>query len=97
MLTWHKITAARRSINRQYIFITPNAIEGRNTLDKDVKIIRYVQGSVDVRLPLKLTLSLGSLILGRRRWLTIDTPVTPRVFVFVLISFACSSPLYSHL
>ncbi|KAK3391583.1 P-loop containing nucleoside triphosphate hydrolase protein [Sordaria brevicollis] len=34
------ITAARRSVNRQYIFITPNAIEGRNTLDKDVKIIR---------------------------------------------------------
>ncbi|KAK3906263.1 hypothetical protein C8A05DRAFT_29899 [Staphylotrichum tortipilum] len=29
------ITAARRSVNRQYIFITPNAIEGRNTLDKD--------------------------------------------------------------
>lgn len=37
-----KITAARRSVNRQYIFITPNAIEGRNTLDKDVKIIRWV-------------------------------------------------------
>ncbi|KAK3989657.1 hypothetical protein QBC44DRAFT_358960 [Cladorrhinum sp. PSN332] len=34
------ITAARRSVNRQYIFITPNAIEGRNTLDKDVKVIR---------------------------------------------------------
>ncbi|EAQ92197.1 hypothetical protein CHGG_00432 [Chaetomium globosum CBS 148.51] len=34
------ITAARRSVNRQYIFITPNAIEGRTTLDKDVKIIR---------------------------------------------------------
>ncbi|KAH6614761.1 hypothetical protein B0J18DRAFT_440171 [Chaetomium sp. MPI-SDFR-AT-0129] len=34
------ITAARRSVNRQYIFITPNAIESRNTLDKDVKIIR---------------------------------------------------------
>ncbi|KAL2024796.1 hypothetical protein VTK56DRAFT_5617 [Thermocarpiscus australiensis] len=34
------ITAARRSVNRQYIFITPNAIEGRNTLDRDVKIIR---------------------------------------------------------
>ncbi|KAK1753499.1 hypothetical protein QBC47DRAFT_386576 [Echria macrotheca] len=34
------ITAARRSVNRQYLFITPNAIEGRNTLDKDVKIIR---------------------------------------------------------
>ncbi|KAK4041005.1 P-loop containing nucleoside triphosphate hydrolase protein [Parachaetomium inaequale] len=34
------ITAARRSVNRQYIFITPNAIEGRSTLDKDVKIIR---------------------------------------------------------
>ncbi len=35
-----QITAARRSVNRQYIFITPNAIEGRNTLDKDVKLIR---------------------------------------------------------
>ncbi|KAK0610496.1 hypothetical protein B0T17DRAFT_116000 [Bombardia bombarda] len=34
------ITAARRSVNRQYIFITPNAIEGSNTLDRDVKIIR---------------------------------------------------------
>ncbi|KAK4185294.1 hypothetical protein QBC35DRAFT_389855 [Podospora australis] len=34
------ITAARRSVNRQYIFITPNAIEGRNALDKDVKVIR---------------------------------------------------------
>ncbi|KAK5653541.1 hypothetical protein OQA88_8800 [Cercophora sp. LCS_1] len=34
------ITAARRSVNRQYIFITPNAIEGRANLDKDVKIIR---------------------------------------------------------
>jgi len=37
-----QITAARRSVNRQYIFITPNAIEGRNQLDEDVKIIRYV-------------------------------------------------------
>ncbi|TQN69120.1 Structural maintenance of chromosomes protein 6, partial [Colletotrichum shisoi] len=35
------ITAARRSVSRQYIMITPNAIEGRATLDKDVKIIRY--------------------------------------------------------
>jgi chromosome segregation ATPase len=35
-----QITAARRSVNRQYIFITPNAIEGRNALEKDVKIIR---------------------------------------------------------
>ncbi|KAK0714317.1 P-loop containing nucleoside triphosphate hydrolase protein [Apiosordaria backusii] len=34
------ITAARRSVNRQYIFITPNAIEGRNALEADVKIIR---------------------------------------------------------
>ncbi|KAK2015348.1 RecF/RecN/SMC N terminal domain-containing protein [Colletotrichum eremochloae] len=34
------ITAARRSVSRQYIMITPNAIEGRATLDKDVKIIR---------------------------------------------------------
>lgn len=35
------ITAARRSVSRQYILITPNAIEGRASLDKDVKIIRY--------------------------------------------------------
>ncbi|KKA29293.1 hypothetical protein TD95_002504 [Thielaviopsis punctulata] len=34
------ITAARRSVSRQYILITPNAIEGRAELDKDVKIIR---------------------------------------------------------
>ncbi|KAL1867842.1 hypothetical protein VTK73DRAFT_3923 [Phialemonium thermophilum] len=34
------ISAARRSVGRQYILITPNAIEGRATLDKDVKIIR---------------------------------------------------------
>ncbi|ROV89343.1 hypothetical protein VMCG_09646 [Cytospora schulzeri] len=34
------IHAARNSIGRQYILITPNAIEGRATLDKDVKIIR---------------------------------------------------------
>ncbi|KAL1844122.1 hypothetical protein VTJ49DRAFT_4974 [Mycothermus thermophilus] len=34
------ITAARRSVNRQYIFITPNAIEGRTSLGQDVKIIR---------------------------------------------------------
>lgn len=37
-----QITAARRSVSRQYIMITPNAIEGRATLDKDVKIIRCV-------------------------------------------------------
>ncbi|WYZ34364.1 hypothetical protein EsH8_I_000640 [Colletotrichum jinshuiense] len=34
------VTAARRSVSRQYIMITPNAIEGRASLDKDVKIIR---------------------------------------------------------
>ncbi|KAK0611146.1 P-loop containing nucleoside triphosphate hydrolase protein [Immersiella caudata] len=34
------VTAARRSVNRQYIFITPNAIEGRAKLDKDVHIVR---------------------------------------------------------
>ncbi|KAL2752186.1 hypothetical protein ACRALDRAFT_2030407 [Sodiomyces alcalophilus JCM 7366] len=34
------ITAARRVVTRQYIMITPNAIEGRASLDKDVKIIR---------------------------------------------------------
>lgn len=36
-----KVDAARRSVSRQYILITPNAIEGRARLDKDVKIIRY--------------------------------------------------------
>ncbi|KAH8887096.1 P-loop containing nucleoside triphosphate hydrolase protein [Thozetella sp. PMI_491] len=34
------IDTARRSVNRQYIFITPNAIEGGKQYDKDVKIIR---------------------------------------------------------
>ncbi|OLN94360.1 Structural maintenance of chromosomes protein 6 [Colletotrichum chlorophyti] len=34
------VNAARRSVSRQYIMITPNAIEGRASLDKDVKIIR---------------------------------------------------------
>lgn len=37
-----KVDAARRSVSRQYILITPNAIEGRARLDKDVKIIRLV-------------------------------------------------------
>ncbi|KAG9250152.1 P-loop containing nucleoside triphosphate hydrolase protein [Emericellopsis atlantica] len=32
--------AARRSVSRQYILITPNAIEGRARMDKDVNIIR---------------------------------------------------------
>ncbi|KAL6870237.1 P-loop containing nucleoside triphosphate hydrolase protein [Trichoderma novae-zelandiae] len=36
------VDAARRSVSRQYILITPNAIEGRARLDKDVKIIRSV-------------------------------------------------------
>jgi hypothetical protein len=36
------MSAARESTSRQYILITPNAIEGRAKLDKDVKIIRYV-------------------------------------------------------
>lgn len=35
-----KVDAARRSVSRQYILITPNAIEGRARIDKDVKIIR---------------------------------------------------------
>ncbi|RCI11526.1 hypothetical protein L249_7482 [Ophiocordyceps polyrhachis-furcata BCC 54312] len=35
-----QVDAARRSVSRQYILITPNAIEGRARLDKDVKIIR---------------------------------------------------------
>ncbi|KAK2612139.1 Structural maintenance of chromosomes protein 6 [Conoideocrella luteorostrata] len=34
------VDTARRSVSRQYILITPNAIEGRARLDKDVKIIR---------------------------------------------------------
>ncbi|KAI1814127.1 P-loop containing nucleoside triphosphate hydrolase protein [Poronia punctata] len=34
------IEAARRSVGKQFILITPNAIEGRAKLDKDVKIIR---------------------------------------------------------
>ncbi|CRK22251.1 hypothetical protein BN1723_012635 [Verticillium longisporum] len=34
------IDAARRSVSRQYIMITPNAIEGRASLGKDVNIIR---------------------------------------------------------
>ncbi|CAJ2508781.1 Uu.00g138070.m01.CDS01 [Anthostomella pinea] len=34
------ITAARRSVGKQFILITPNAIEGRAQVDKDVKIIR---------------------------------------------------------
>ncbi|KAI1332258.1 P-loop containing nucleoside triphosphate hydrolase protein [Xylariaceae sp. FL0255] len=36
------IAAARRSVGKQFILITPNAIEGRASLDKDVKIIRQV-------------------------------------------------------
>ncbi|TLD15784.1 uncharacterized protein PgNI_00441 [Pyricularia grisea] len=35
-----KVSAARRSVSRQYIMITPNAIEGRAKVDKDVKIHR---------------------------------------------------------
>lgn len=34
------VDVARRSVSRQYILITPNAIEGRAELGKDVKIIR---------------------------------------------------------
>jgi structural maintenance of chromosomes protein 6 len=34
------ITAARRSVGRQYILITPNAIEGSSHREKDVHIIR---------------------------------------------------------
>ncbi|ORY67075.1 P-loop containing nucleoside triphosphate hydrolase protein [Pseudomassariella vexata] len=34
------IQAARRSVGKQFILITPNAIEGRGKIDKDVKIIR---------------------------------------------------------
>jgi len=34
------VDAARRSVSRQYILITPNAIEGRARVDRDVKIIR---------------------------------------------------------
>ncbi|KAL3952329.1 hypothetical protein ACCO45_014046 [Purpureocillium lilacinum] len=39
------VDAARRSVSRQYILITPNAIEGRARLDKDVKIIRRGQSA----------------------------------------------------
>lgn len=34
------VDTARRSVSRQYILITPNAIEGRAKVDKDVKVIR---------------------------------------------------------
>ncbi|KAI1438183.1 hypothetical protein GGR50DRAFT_691650 [Xylaria sp. CBS 124048] len=34
------IGAARRSVGKQFVLITPNAIEGRANLDSDVKIIR---------------------------------------------------------
>ncbi|KAF5022772.1 hypothetical protein F66182_5187 [Fusarium sp. NRRL 66182] len=34
------VDAARRSVSRQYILITPNAIEGRARLEADVKVIR---------------------------------------------------------
>ncbi|KEY64368.1 hypothetical protein S7711_06397 [Stachybotrys chartarum IBT 7711] len=34
------VDVARRSVSRQYILITPNAIEGRAQLGEDVKIIR---------------------------------------------------------
>ncbi|KAF3763752.1 hypothetical protein M406DRAFT_85163 [Cryphonectria parasitica EP155] len=34
------ISAARNSVGRQFILITPNAIEGRANLDQDVKITR---------------------------------------------------------
>ncbi|RDA93406.1 hypothetical protein CP533_1990 [Ophiocordyceps camponoti-saundersi (nom. inval.)] len=37
------VDAARRSVSRQYVLITPNAIEGRARLDKDVKIIRRLR------------------------------------------------------
>lgn len=37
-----QVDVARRSVSRQYILITPNAIEGRAKLDRDVKIIRCV-------------------------------------------------------
>lgn len=38
-----QISAARSSISRQYILITPNAIEGRANLDRDVKVTRYAR------------------------------------------------------
>ncbi|KAK0669740.1 putative structural maintenance of chromosomes protein 6 [Cercophora samala] len=34
------VTAARKSVNRQYIFITPNAIDSKIALEKDVRLIR---------------------------------------------------------
>ncbi|KAI2622644.1 P-loop containing nucleoside triphosphate hydrolase protein [Hypomontagnella submonticulosa] len=36
------ITTARRSVGKQFILITPNAIEGRANIDKDVRIIRLI-------------------------------------------------------
>ena len=42
-----QVDAARRSVSRQYILITQNAIEGRARLDKDVKIIRLVIDSLE--------------------------------------------------
>lgn len=54
-----QVDAARRSVSRQYILITPNAIEGHAGLDKDVKIIRSVfrisQTSQSMRLHLNKT------------------------------------------
>lgn len=41
ILIQRQVSAARNSVGRQYILITPNAIEGRAKLDKDVKITRY--------------------------------------------------------
>lgn len=51
------ISAARQSHSRQFILITPNAIEGRAKLEKDVKIIRYVCVRVKI-ITQRLTISL---------------------------------------
>lgn len=42
-LTSGQISTARRSTSRQYIFITPNAIEGRSNLGLDVRVHRYMR------------------------------------------------------
>lgn len=62
------MTAARRSVGRQYIFITPNAIDGRNSLDKDVKIIRYAAIAAPGSFIDLLTVRLGSVTLANDDW-----------------------------
>ncbi|OTA98571.1 hypothetical protein M426DRAFT_28321 [Hypoxylon sp. CI-4A] len=44
------ITTARRSVGKQFILITPNAIEGRAQVDKDVRIISITNRAADSRI-----------------------------------------------